>query len=113
IYQLYVIVENGYVFNFQSGKLTATNNKLIDLALMSTCRLVAEEMKGVALRTNTITFTTVYTEDMRKRAGRFNSRMAGSYNMRSRMLEYAWPCITTDIYHEVAREYPRFLPLLD
>ncbi len=61
-----------YVFDFPSGKLRTSDDHPIDLALMYTCRAVAREMRGMALRTRTITFRTVYSDDLRATAGCFD-----------------------------------------
>jgi len=73
IYEAYVTdgAVDGYFFDFQSGKLRTANYERIDLALTHTCRQVANEMRGLALQRNMITFTTVYSEDLRASAARF------------------------------------------
>ncbi|KAI7778828.1 hypothetical protein LA080_001609 [Diaporthe eres] len=61
IYKHYLQVEGGYVYDFESGKLGCTTpsggRTPIDLNLMLSCRQIAAEMQGLALNTNTITFS--------------------------------------------------------
>lgn len=63
IYEHYLKVEGGYTYNFESGKLSCATptcaRTAIDLELMLSCRQIAAEMRGLALKINTITFTTV------------------------------------------------------
>lgn len=86
IYCAYLAIgaEYGYVFNCGTGKLQTASNppvdaesgdsnggQAIDLSLMYTCRQIAAEMYGLPLRFHTITFTTLYSEKLRPRAGRW------------------------------------------
>jgi len=73
IYEYYIRLSgpDGYVYDFEANKLRTSDKKPIDLSLMYTCRQVACEMRGMALRIQTVTFTTLYSEDLRPRAGRF------------------------------------------
>lgn len=73
IYHEYLLIdaEDGYVFHFETGKLRTATNKPIDLNLMYTCRDVAAEMRGLALKTHTITFKTLYSHDLSFLAHRF------------------------------------------
>ncbi|KAK0655016.1 hypothetical protein B0T16DRAFT_362056, partial [Cercophora newfieldiana] len=74
IYHDYLWVENGYVYDFDAGKLRMSHtNPLspIDLALIYTCRLIASEMGGLPLRLNTVHIRTSSSEQARTRAGRW------------------------------------------
>ncbi|KAK4441985.1 hypothetical protein QBC34DRAFT_456898 [Podospora aff. communis PSN243] len=68
IYHEYLFNENGYLPCL----------KPIDLALTYTCRQIADEMRGLALRLNTVIFTTLYSDELRTRAGRWNILLAGT-----------------------------------
>ena len=61
IYHWYLLEDgaDGYHFNFQTGKFRTASKKPIDLRLMYTCGRIADEMRGLALRTHTLTFKTV------------------------------------------------------
>ncbi|PKK40915.1 hypothetical protein CI102_15203 [Trichoderma harzianum] len=80
IYAHYVTVKGGYVFNFESGKLVAASGdgktQPIDQALKFTCRQVAEEMRGLDLVSNRITFSTGYSDNWRIGAAAFHHNMA-------------------------------------
>ncbi|KAK0736564.1 hypothetical protein B0T21DRAFT_367183 [Apiosordaria backusii] len=71
IYYEYLFTDKGYVLDFEAGKLRMHSGAPIDLALSYTCRILAAEMRGLALRINTVTFSTVTSPALRARAGRF------------------------------------------
>jgi hypothetical protein len=81
IYEYYSLEENGYFHDIATGKLSLTKQEPIDLRFMYTCRAVAKEMQDVALRTNTVTFTTGDIEDheglhgLLSRAGRYKQAL--------------------------------------
>jgi hypothetical protein len=56
IYAHYLWEETGYVHVAKTNKLQRADGRPIDLALIRTCRLVAEEMRGLPLKVNSITF---------------------------------------------------------
>lgn len=64
IYRAYLLVDDGYVYSFDRNKLRVSDGRPIELSLAYTCRLVAAEMSGLALRVNTVTFRTASTESM-------------------------------------------------
>ncbi|KAM7217004.1 hypothetical protein V8F06_007643 [Rhypophila decipiens] len=63
IYKDYLTVDGGYVFNPTTWKLKRSNNNSNPhpFALQHTCRLIASEMRGLALTHNLITFTPIET----------------------------------------------------
>lgn len=72
IYRAYILVDDGYFFDFETGKLKMSGGRRLDFGLMYACRLFADEMRGLALRINTITFSTLYSPELRSRAGRWD-----------------------------------------
>ena len=58
IYHHYLFEPEGYHFNLASGKLCASGNRPVNLALMRTCTAVAAEMHHLPLRTNVVHFST-------------------------------------------------------
>ena len=72
IYYHYVYDAGGYHYNYDTNKLRASGERLIDLSLMYTCRLVANEMHHVALTSNVLHFKTVYSESERRKAALFD-----------------------------------------
>jgi hypothetical protein len=59
VYYHYVRDENGYSHNPISATLQTSNNDAINLGLQLTCKRIAKEMEGLALRTNSINFRTL------------------------------------------------------
>ncbi|KAI1282630.1 hypothetical protein F5Y07DRAFT_350463 [Xylaria sp. FL0933] len=110
IYQQYVIVEGGYIYEFETGKLRAANDPeyFIDLALMYTCKQVAREMKGMALGANTITFRTLSCPELSFRASHFHGIMRTLIGAAGRLLELC----DQRVLDEVARGFPECQPLL-
>ncbi|KAI8949874.1 hypothetical protein F4801DRAFT_382009 [Xylaria longipes] len=127
IYEPYVIVESGYIYDFETGKLRAANDPEhpIDLALMYTCTQVANEMKGVALRANIITFRTLSSPGLDFRASHFNGIMETlsvevasvlghpryMYHDGDYIPEEAHIRYDKRVLDEVARAYPECQPL--
>ena len=71
IYRFYVLEDDGYQFDYESGKLRASNRP-VNLALMYTNRLINSEMHGLALGSNTIWFSTVSSESERLKMGKWH-----------------------------------------
>ncbi|KAF4910412.1 hypothetical protein CGCF415_v005286 [Colletotrichum fructicola] len=133
IYEHYVAIPSGYVCdpgrfaasvlerNAASarkiniaGLLKGANDQPIDLNLSYTCRLIATEMHGVALRINPITFTTVYSDDLRMLALRFDM-LLGELEWHQKHLFYS-ACHTIaekESYKELKLTYPQFAFLLN
>ncbi|KXH38860.1 hypothetical protein CNYM01_11349 [Colletotrichum nymphaeae SA-01] len=91
IYEHYVIVEGGYIYESDGllgGRLKRADGRPIDLNLMYACRLLANEMRHLALRSNTLTFFTITSdsgpsssamlEGLRMRAARFDGLVGRS-----------------------------------
>jgi len=72
IYRIYLFAGDGYVYDFRAACLRMPDGNPIDLALMRTCQRVHDEMRGLALRLNTVIFSTLYADDLRTRAARWN-----------------------------------------
>ncbi|KAJ0335173.1 hypothetical protein COL922a_009632 [Colletotrichum nupharicola] len=69
VYRLYVTIEGGYLCDtdaFTNGRLKGIDGQPIDLALVLTCKTIADEMDygGLALRLNPITFTTLDSPEL-------------------------------------------------
>jgi hypothetical protein len=73
LYKYYVQNEDGYLYRFETNKLTKADRTAVDLSLPFTCRQIAEEMREVALRANKISFTTFFSEGTRESACLFNA----------------------------------------
>ncbi|KAG8157954.1 hypothetical protein KVR01_012226 [Diaporthe batatas] len=131
IYKHYLRVEGGYVYNFESGKLrcaTSTGTRApIDLELMLSCRQIAAEMRGLALKTNVITFRPVAPPAKQSNLqyllnskdewwdAVFQSLQEKNFNhpLRSSRKDW-WPVPNFDesICRTVSEEFPKFEPHL-
>ena len=69
--EYYVLENEGYHFDYASKKLR-TSRGPVNLSLMYTCKMIAKEMYGLALKTNLINFRTVCSESKRLKAGSFD-----------------------------------------
>ncbi|KAF1965109.1 hypothetical protein BU23DRAFT_490703, partial [Bimuria novae-zelandiae CBS 107.79] len=65
VYFHYVYERDGYFHDVQSNRLRTSTGAPIDLALMRTCKQVASEMDGLALRENTIVSKAMKTSKAR------------------------------------------------
>ncbi|KAJ3956616.1 hypothetical protein N0V92_006851 [Colletotrichum tropicale] len=131
IYEFYVAADGGYVCNPEKLAEKILNQhrneasldvsvfqrsdlQPIDLNLSYTCKAMAQEMSGVALRTNTITFSTVTSAEIRVLAERFNHSMVkrfdGDRDGAFRFAGFAMPEIERQ---GLKLKYPQFAPLLD
>ncbi|KAK2051895.1 hypothetical protein LY76DRAFT_599024 [Colletotrichum caudatum] len=116
IYVRYVSVKDGYVLDFDSNTLKGAGGESIDLAFMLTCKSVAREMKGVALSSNTITFTTFHSKEHETTAGRYHVMVETLMYLRDTLLDRICPAtlrIPNDIYEELSKSYPALVPYLD
>ena len=115
IYRYYLEEEDGYAFDYPSGKLRTLNNQSIDLALMYTCRSVAAEMSGKALRINQVTFRTVYSESERLTAGLFHLLLHEIEKALERPIEQLSGArslsrfeITKDMENKITQKFPQY-----
>ncbi|KAI0543869.1 hypothetical protein F4679DRAFT_592209 [Xylaria curta] len=124
IYEQYALVEGGYIYDFETGKLRAANDPKhpIDLALMYTCTQIANEMKGFALSCNVVTFRTFSSPDLDLRAGYFDEIMKALAVEAAYLFEYytdrdhdpshAHNCLNKRVLDELIRVFPKCRPLL-
>jgi hypothetical protein len=113
IYREYFAVQGGYVLDFESQKLKAADGSNLDLALMSTCKLIAHETRQIPLGINTITFSTIYSDDARITAGLFNCCFSRMDNMETTRLVQAKAFINPAIYADAVGKFPVLKPFLD
>jgi hypothetical protein len=103
--------EHGYFNDIVTGKLSLAGREPIDLRLMYTCRAVAEEMKNVALRINTVTFKTGDIEDsegfqgLLSRAGRFKQALNIVIRQRHEMFTAVLHLITPEVIEQVVSRF--------
>ncbi|KAF2736461.1 hypothetical protein EJ04DRAFT_597248 [Polyplosphaeria fusca] len=82
------------------------------ISLLFTCRRIASEMRGVALRTNRITFTTGFSapepisKSKASRAGRFWVLWECARIIKMEMLQHAAVCVSADVVNRLHKLYP-------
>ncbi|KAK1974470.1 hypothetical protein LZ30DRAFT_607915 [Colletotrichum cereale] len=117
VYQNYVTVKGGYVCDtdgFLRGVLKQADGRPVDMALIFTCKRVAEEMRGLALRTNPITFSTLSGDDgLRSLAHRFQHSISNLQFLRRNMFKHMGKYVTQEAYDKLRALYPQYTPLLD
>ncbi|KAJ4188767.1 hypothetical protein NW755_006257 [Fusarium falciforme] len=91
IFQQYFKLDRGYFYDGDSEKLVTAEGQPIDLSLMYTCRSIADDTKHIPLSVNTITFSTVYREDWRERAGGLGF-------------------VTPEMYSQISLKFPQSMP---
>lgn len=71
-------------------------------------------MNGIALRVNTITFVTFFSEATRESAGMFHATTKHILTKKSDLLNFVAPrLLTPELTHAIFRIYPQFWPLLE
>ncbi|GKT88971.1 hypothetical protein CT0861_07137 [Colletotrichum tofieldiae] len=116
IYVAYVSIKGGYVLDFNSNTLKGANNESIDLAFMLTCKSVAKEMKGIAMSSNIITFSTFHSQEHQAIAGRFGVMIRTLHSKREHKWDHIHPdtlSVPEDIWRELSEAHPRFAPYVD
>ncbi|TIC93696.1 hypothetical protein CH35J_009698 [Colletotrichum higginsianum] len=117
IYRDYVAVEGGYVCDtdaFIKGKLKQADGQPICIALILTCKCVAEEMYGLALRVNPITFSTLCGDpDLRYLAQRFDHLVHDVMDHRREYINHVWMRVSKEGYTKLRALHPHFPMLLD
>lgn len=113
IYRDYFQLEGGYVYDAKSDKLKTSDGQPIDLALMFTCRTIANESSHLPLSVNTVTFSTLYREDWRSLAGCFNVVTAYYRHLEADLVLHLAEFMTTEIYGQIALKYPNFANQLE
>jgi hypothetical protein len=113
IYEHYVSIEIGYAYHFESNKLTAADGGCIDLSLMYTCRIAAEELQDLTLKVNKIAFRATCTDATREIAGVFHGAIGLLDTHKSALLDQITPrLLTREMAKEVTLSYPQFQPIL-
>ncbi|KAF2111064.1 hypothetical protein BDV96DRAFT_186205 [Lophiotrema nucula] len=116
IYEFYVYEDEGYFYDYEARKMQLRSKGLyqrVSLGFIYTCTQVADEMKGVAFKVNTLTFRTGASEDdggefwgLKSRAGRFRCLLAYTFWTKFEMVRITGSLATRAIVDEVARKYP-------
>ncbi|KAI4614485.1 hypothetical protein J4E83_007139 [Alternaria metachromatica] len=115
IYEEYFTLEGGYRYNHKTNKLLTAKGEAIHLSIRLASRQIAVETRGLALKLNTISFSTVFDEDLRERAGHFNSLLTMISDLKSKYL--VWRSSRSGLIDDGVRDYvedhfPEFLPVI-
>ncbi|KAI9697172.1 MAG: hypothetical protein M1820_007908 [Bogoriella megaspora] len=120
IYQYYVLEEDGYHYHYQpgkTGKLSTSNYRPINLALMYTCRSVAAEMRGVALGTNIVIFKTmdlgIETEQMDPAALNYLTHVLSRWKEYVVFTAIRVGRFSPDLISKIACKFPQYEAVLE
>jgi hypothetical protein len=105
IYLQYLLTgaDGGYFHDYEAGKLRTVDMQPIDLNLMYTCRLIANEMRRLALGLHKVTFSTVHSKELLSGAEVRNTLL--HYNPSWLRLDACVPLMTQEMMEEVSRRY--------
>jgi hypothetical protein len=115
IYGLCFKVEGGLKYNHRTNKLHGDGDRqpadYLNLAL--TCKQLGNELRGLPLALNQITFTTAWDTNIQRYAGGWDRltilmKWAGIW-----IMEHLKPLITDDMRTEITQKYPEFRECLD
>jgi len=100
----------GYLHNSSTRKLRLHDGRLIDQALLFTCKRMNQEMKGLALRNNSITFRTQVSLpeaiDMHSDAALFENLRWRRNGAVCRMLSFAHSLLTPNVLQLLRKRWP-------
>ncbi|KAF6828673.1 hypothetical protein CMUS01_08484 [Colletotrichum musicola] len=116
IYKFYVSADGGYVLDtdcFSTGRLKRAASCAIDFSLQLTCKQVSREMEGVALRENTVTFTTLHSPELNLLTARFKDFKEQLDEIRHNLFQFSGHTITDAVYTELCDAFPHFTGVLD
>ncbi|KAK1839432.1 hypothetical protein CCHR01_17941 [Colletotrichum chrysophilum] len=127
IYRAYLLVDGGYICDAEAlftGKLrgearcrlTQADGKPIDMALVVTCRAVAKEVLhgGLALRVNTVAFSTFYSDEFRQRGERLQAFRSKDVDCNIfNMMRNVGSCLQGPVYDALKNAYPVFMPVVE
>ncbi|KAF2650640.1 hypothetical protein K491DRAFT_577557, partial [Lophiostoma macrostomum CBS 122681] len=106
IYEFYVAQENGYIFDADTGRFKGADRP-IEMALLLMCKRVADEMEGMALRVNVLTFTTSSSRSLHSQAARFDEIMGRLHFVRAKRLDQMRDLIPPDLSKDLENRFPR------
>jgi hypothetical protein len=112
VYADYFAIEGGYRYGYTTNKLITSRGTGVDLDVRLTCRQVAAETRGLALKLNTINFSTVCDESLRQRAGQFDAIQKIISDLKTKYLLRSAPksgLISATTRDYVESHHPEFL----
>ena len=119
IYDNYTFAPDGYHYEHNSGQLRTSKNRPVYLALMCTCKSIADEIHPLKIENNTLHFCTIASPSKSERikAANFNAYF-------NRIRTHKWEALkalsqppflqyqTPDVVEKVAFKYPQLKYLL-
>ncbi|KAF6810134.1 hypothetical protein CPLU01_15378 [Colletotrichum plurivorum] len=109
IYAQCVLINGGYVLDFDSNTLRGADGKPIDLSFRLACKRIASETRGLALSSNILNFSTVYSDNAT--AGRFDlliRHLAAKLGRLISRLEPGYLIVPDGIWDDITKVHPRF-----
>lgn len=114
IYDYYFSCDGGYTHVFETNKLRRADDQPIELSLVLSCRQIAAETHGLALRTNTLRFTTFHSDATQEDAVLLHASNNAIRYIKESILNYATHDYLSEEQAQTAREaYPQFAPVID
>jgi hypothetical protein len=114
IYGHYLYTAKGYRYDLDREILTQYDGTPIELEIMYVCRQMAAETRGLALGGNTITFTTVSREDIRRGAEIWHECLYQVEYRQAVLLGGLTPrLLTSEMKKVAAKRFPEFSSLLE
>ncbi|KAK3367061.1 hypothetical protein B0T24DRAFT_379653 [Lasiosphaeria ovina] len=113
VYEYYVAIDGGYIFNLESGKLKAASPRAHLFALQQTCKRVADELTGLALTHNLVTFSTIPCMRDRAFLVEFLFNLYFRFQVHAVIQHFDEKPASNSLREAVARHYPSFLPCLN
>ncbi|RSL53730.1 hypothetical protein CEP54_010231 [Fusarium duplospermum] len=110
IFRHYFKLDRGYFYDGESEKLVTADGQPIDLSLMYTCHSIANNTKHIPLSVNTITFSTVYREDWRERAGGLAYILKCHNRLQADMVYHLLGFVTPEMYSQIGLKFPQSMP---
>ncbi|KAF5694823.1 hypothetical protein FDENT_951 [Fusarium denticulatum] len=110
IYLEYFTIEGGYVYDSATDKIVQANHCPIDLSLRQVCRTIARETYDYPFTLNTITFSTAYRRDWRKKAAALDFILSYHCLIIDAMLARLRHCSTPDMYDTPSQQDSRYMP---
>ena len=110
IYDYYIDQEQGYIYDPSAQKFRLANGQKIHVALIYTCKRVAQEIDGLAFESNTLRFSVPPqipgTETSSSVAFFYRSLLEGRNMCLRIILSYAYPLVTREALRELRSRYP-------
>jgi len=115
IYEYCFYSAGGYSYDYGTGKLRAASGETINLSLRLTCRLFADETRGLPFKLNPLHFYTVYHNENRENLGRFSALLDILVHHKADIINSAAlaGCLGQSLCCELKRAHPHLQPVID